>query len=155
MRQSKLLKQTSTFAVVVFFAIFNSQVLAAGPVNMNVIEGYASSRAVLNGDYEKAIKIATADIETKSHYRRTVEATTLCVAYTKTGMLETASTSCVKAIEASLLATRSKSTTNKFSGTYAGKMSIVEVAEQNQKALLSLITSNLLSILANKDGAAS
>lgn len=155
MRQSKLLKQTSTFAVVVFFAIFSSQVFAAGPVNMSVIEGYASSRAVLNGDYEKAIKIATADIETKNHYRRTVEATTLCVAYTKSGMLETAGSSCVQAIEASLLATKSKSTTNRLSRTNAGKISIVEMAEQNQKALLSLVTSNLLSILASKDGAAS
>ena len=153
MNQSKLFKLTSSFAVFVLIAIFNSQVVLAGPVNMSVIEGYASSRAVLNGDYAKAIKIATADIDTNDHYRRTVEATTLCVAYTKSGMLEAAGTPCVKAIEASLLATKSSSA--RASRTSGGKMSIVQVAEQNQEALLSLITSNLISILANKDGAAS
>ncbi len=64
---------------------------------MRVFEGYASSRAVLSGDYGRAIRIAEQRVDARVALHRVVNATALCVAYTKTDQLDRASTMCERA----------------------------------------------------------
>ncbi|MEL7538698.1 MAG: hypothetical protein AAFZ58_06900 [Pseudomonadota bacterium] len=66
---------------------------------MTVFDGYASSRAVLKGSYERAIELALDREKTPIQFLRIVNATSLCVALAKTGEIESAVAACDRAVE--------------------------------------------------------
>ena len=145
MEHSRSLKLPTTFALLFFTALIGVSSVSASTLKMSVFDGYASSRAVLSGEYEKAIVLATLGIKSKRSYKRTVEATTLCVAHTKSGMLETAKAYCELAVEYATEPMTLRIAAETYTDGISEPLSIVKVAEQNHKAFLALATAHQLS----------
>ncbi|MEM8984843.1 MAG: hypothetical protein AAGC71_17675 [Pseudomonadota bacterium] len=72
---------------------------ASAASEMQVFEGFASSRAVLAERYTDAIAIAEKRQRTEVAFFKIANATSLCVAHLKTGALELASTACEAAVD--------------------------------------------------------
>ena len=132
-------KIPASVAILGLIALTSTNAVLANDVKMSVFEGYESSEAVLAGDYSKAIELAIPAVDSKSSYKRTVEATTLCVAYTKSGMLENAKPYCEQAMENSEKAATLRKAAPAYSDEISSPMSIVKVAEINHAAMLTLI----------------
>lgn len=142
MEHSRSLKLPTTFALLFFTALIGVSSVSASTLKMSVFDGYASSRAVLSGEYEKAIVLATLGIKSKRSYKRTVEATTLCVAHTKSGMLETAKAYCELAVEYATEPMTLRIAAETYTDGISEPLSIVKVTEHNQKAFLALATTH-------------
>ncbi len=78
--------------------LMSPAIAAPGQYEMRVLEGYASSKALLDGNYAKAMRLAEARRDSKLTVSRLANETTLCVALTKMGQLENAEKSCDKAV---------------------------------------------------------
>lgn len=141
MKHTKFFKHPASIATLACTLLLTTQSGFASPFKMSVFDDYESSIAVLKGDYDKAIELATLGLDTKSKYKRVVEATTLCVAYTKTGKYTAAESACDKAVENSEKVMRNKENGKIYSDGISRHVSLVEVAEINQKALSSLLAS--------------
>lgn len=145
MRNINFIKIPTVMAIMGLTSLACITSVSAANVKMSVFEGYKSSEAVLVGDYVKAIELANLSIGSKSSYRRTVEATSLCVAYTKSGMLEIAKDFCEMAVENSTKSSTLRNAANSYSDEMSAPISIIEVTEINHKAMLSLVNRKELS----------
>ena len=134
-----LKKVPAGVAILGLIALSSTTSVLAKDVKMSVFEGYKSSEAVLAGDYSKAIELAVPAFESTSSYKRTVEATTLCVAYTKTKMFESAKSYCEQALANSTKAATLRKAAPAYSDDISSPVSIVKVTETNHKAMLSMI----------------
>lgn len=85
--------------IVALFVSFSLPLSAQAALEMKVFEGYASSRAVLSGRYERAIAIARTREQTHNRFYRIVNATALCVALVKTNRLEEGAAACERAVK--------------------------------------------------------
>ena len=140
MKIERLKKGPVSLVVLGLLALNSTNSIFAEGVKMSVFEGYTSSDAVLAGDYPKAIELAKVALGSKnSSYMRTVEATTLCVAYTKTKMLESAKTYCEQALENSAKASTLRKAAPSYTDEISNPMSIVKVAKINHNAMLTLV----------------
>ena len=139
MKTGILKKGPASLIVLSLMVLTTANSVLADGVKMSVFEGYDSSDAVLAGDYSKAIELAIPALNSTSSYKRTVEATTLCVAYTKTGMFESAKPYCEEAMDNSEKATTLRRAAPAYSDEISSPMSIIKVAEINHKAMLTLI----------------
>ena len=137
-----LKKGPASIVVLGLLALTSANSVLADGVKMSVFEGYESSEALLAGDYTKAIELAIPALDARNSYKRTVEATTLCVAYTKTGKFENAKPFCEVAMENSEKAATLRRAAPAYSDDISAPMSIVKVAEINHKAMLTLIDRN-------------
>lgn len=88
-----------------FFALLLSVVMCS-PVMANIIEkpeaividGLPGSKAVLEGNYEEAIrKLDSSIVKTLNRYDRAAMKNNLCVAYLKSGMFDAAEEACISA----------------------------------------------------------
>ncbi|MEM1260825.1 MAG: hypothetical protein AAGH76_00365 [Pseudomonadota bacterium] len=84
----------------VFCLAMGAAVSANATTEMQVFEGFASSRAVLSERYTTAIAIAEKRQRSNVAFLRVVNATSLCVARVKTGALDLALPACEAAVAA-------------------------------------------------------
>ena len=139
MKIERLKKGPASLVVLGLLTLTSANSVLAEGIKMSVFEGYTSSDALLAGDYAKAIELAIPAFDSKSSYKRTVEATTLCVAYTKTKMFESAKSYCEQALENSTKAATLRKAAPAYSDDISSPMSIGKVAESNHNAMLALI----------------
>lgn len=73
---------------------FCAKALEAAPYEMSVLEGYASSHALLDGKLERALKLAEDGRTSKLTTTRVANEVTRCVTLAKIGELQNAEISC-------------------------------------------------------------
>ena len=145
MNHSKFFKLPAVLTFCTLMSLTSITATASDSIKMSVFEGYKSSEAVLHGDYLKAIELAKLGLESKSMYKRTVQATTLCVAYTKTGKFDLAETYCDAAIENSQKSATLRRAADAYSDDNSSPVSIIQITEINKSVLEMLAVGKEIS----------
>lgn len=97
-KNAKAMLYTLLVSTITFGAVSAN---AESSKEFKVMTGYVSSTAILEGDYQEAVRLAQLPVENDSLYERAVNANSLCVAYAKLADVEEATNACSKAVRLS------------------------------------------------------